>query len=100
MPIIKSAIKKLRQDKKRTKRNHVQKDVLKDLIKKVKKDVTPAALQKAVSSIDKAAKKHLIHTNKANRLKSQLSKLGKTKEPVKSSAKKVSTRKKTTTKKK
>ncbi|MBI2036468.1 30S ribosomal protein S20 [Candidatus Microgenomates bacterium] len=84
MPIIKSAIKKLRQDRKRTKINRAKKENLKELIKKAKKSKTAEAVKKAQSAIDKAAKTHLIHKNKAARLKSALSKLAK---PVKSPSK-------------
>ncbi|MBI1919400.1 30S ribosomal protein S20 [Candidatus Microgenomates bacterium] len=75
MPILKSAIKKLRQDRKRTKINRIKKDALKELIKKAKKSKILEAVKKAQSAIDKAAKTHLIHRNKAARLKSRLSKL-------------------------
>ena len=75
MPIIKSAIKKLRQDKKRTKINRVKKDSLKDAIKKALKTKKEVDVKGAISAIDKAAKKHLIHKNKAARLKSRVAKL-------------------------
>ncbi len=74
MPIIKSAIKKLRKDKVRTLRNKVKKENLKALIKKVRANHTPENLQAVFSALDKAAKTNLIHKNKAGRLKSRLSK--------------------------
>lgn len=74
MPLIKSAIKKLRKDKTRTARNKVKKDNLKSLIKKVRVAKTPENLQAVFSALDKAAKTNLIHKNKAARLKSRLSK--------------------------
>lgn len=75
MPIIKSAIKKLRKDKVRTARNRVRAANVKSLIKKARQAKTPAALSEVFSALDKAAKVKLIHPNKAARLKSRLSKL-------------------------
>lgn len=72
MPIIKSAGKKLRQDKKRTQRNLKLKSTYKEALKKAKKTHSAASIKKAYSLIDKAAKSKVIHKNKANRLKSQL----------------------------
>jgi small subunit ribosomal protein S20 len=76
MPNIQSAKKKARQDKKRTTRNESYRKSVKNAIKaltggkKVK-----VALQKAYSLIDKAAKKKVIHKNKAARMKARISKL-------------------------
>lgn len=75
MPVIKSAIKKLRQDKKRRIRNLKAKDLLKSSIKKAKKNPSLKTIQETVSLIDKAAKQHILHKNKSARIKSQLSKL-------------------------
>lgn len=75
MPILKNARKKLRQDKKRTITNAKIKDTYKKLVKTAKTKKTPGAINKAFSSIDKAAKNHIIHKNKAARLKSALSKV-------------------------
>lgn len=75
MPIIKSAIKKLRKDKKRTALNRQKEKTLKEALKKAIKTPTAQNVQKATSLIDKAAKNHLIHKNKAARLKSKLAKL-------------------------
>ena len=74
MPIIKSAIKKLRKDRKRTILNKKKKDNLKTLIKKARLDNTKENLSAVFSALDKAAKVKLIHKNKASRLKSRLSK--------------------------
>ncbi|MDP3974295.1 MAG: 30S ribosomal protein S20 [Candidatus Daviesbacteria bacterium] len=74
MPIIKSAIKKVRKDKIRTARNKKREDTLKDLIKKVRKSKSAKDLQAVYSALDKAAKVKLIHRNRAARLKSRLSK--------------------------
>lgn len=75
MPIIKSAIKKVRKDKTRTARNTKQKNALKQLIKKTKKSPSLKSLNTAFSVLDKAAKIKLIHPNKASRLKSKLAHL-------------------------
>lgn len=97
MPIIKSASKKMRQDKKRTVLNKSRKKQVKKLLDKAKKSPTPNNIVAAVSAVDKLAKVKVIHKNKAARIKSSLAKLTKknttaTKEtkPVK---KKVKTKK-------
>lgn len=73
MPIIKSAIKKVRKDKVRTVRNSKRESNLKALIKKARISKSPKTLQAVFSALDKAAKVGLIHKNKASRLKSRLS---------------------------
>lgn len=73
MPIIRSAIKKVRKDKVRTARNKKRGVLLKSLIKKARASKTAKNLQLAFSALDKAAKVKLIHPNKAARLKSRLS---------------------------
>lgn len=72
MPKTKSAKKKLRQDKKRTQRNLAYKKAYKIAIKKAKKTQKEELIKEAYSKIDKAAKKGVIHKNKAARLKSRL----------------------------
>lgn len=73
MPIIKSAIKKVRKDKARTIRNKKRELILKSLIKKARMSKSAKDLQAAFSALDKATKVHLIHPNKSARLKSRLS---------------------------
>jgi len=82
MPNIKSAKKKLRQDLKRTKRNDAARKKIRQTVKSANKEKqTESFLKKAFSIIDRAAKKKVIHKNKAARLKSSISKLiGKKKE--------------------
>lgn len=75
MPIIKSAIKKVRKDKTRTARNKARENALKGSIKEARKNPNLKNLSSVFSALDKAAKVHLIHTGKAARLKSRLSKL-------------------------
>lgn len=75
MPIIKSAIKKVRKDKIRTARNKKRALSLKSLIKKARLSKAAKDLRTASAALDKAAKVKLIHPNKASRLKSRLAKL-------------------------
>lgn len=75
MPVIKSAKKKLRIDKKREKSNQKLKSTLDFVLKKVKKSPIKKNINEATSTVDKAAKKNIIHKNKASRIKSRLSKL-------------------------
>ena len=78
MPIIKSAKKKMRQDKRRRKINLRYDLLMTKAIAKVKKAKDKTGLKKLVSlayaAIDKAVKKKLIHKNKAAHLKSMVSK--------------------------
>lgn len=83
MPIIRSAIKKMRKDKMRTQRNKNREVSLKKLIKNARTEKTAASLQAVFSALDKAAKVNLIHKNKASRLKSRISKLISPKSPTK-----------------
>lgn len=73
MPLIQSAIKKVRKDKTRTARNRKRELALKSLLKKARLSRRAKDLHAAFSALDKAAKVHLIHPNKASRLKSRLS---------------------------
>lgn len=75
MPILKSALKKLRQDKKRTLVNKPYRVKMRDAVKKMRLTKTKKALQLAFAALDKAAKRKVIHQNQAARLKSRLSKL-------------------------
>lgn len=64
----------MRQDKKRTLRNQKVQDTLKGLIKNMRREPSAKSLSEVASKLDKAAKTHIIHPNKAARLKSRLSK--------------------------
>jgi len=75
MPIIKSAKKKLRADKKRQAFNSKLSHTLHLSIKKAKKTPSEKNINEAISIVDKNAKSKIIHKNKAARIKSQLSKL-------------------------
>lgn len=74
MPIIKSAIKKMRKDTVRTSRNAKRASNIKKLLKDARKNTDAKAVSALYSALDKAAKTHLIHKNKAARLKSRLAK--------------------------
>lgn len=74
MPITKSALKSLRQDHRRAKVNHAIKLNYRALVKKAQRQPTLTNLKKAYSALDRAAKKKVIHKNKAARLKSRLAK--------------------------
>lgn len=75
MPIIRSAIKKMRKDKARTERNSAREEALKRLVRAARRSPSTKNLAVAYSALDRAAKVHLIHPNKSSRLKSRLSKL-------------------------
>ncbi|MEK7622886.1 MAG: 30S ribosomal protein S20 [Patescibacteria group bacterium] len=75
MPILKSALKKLRQDKKRTLVNKPYRVRMREAVKKMRLTKTKKALQLAFAALDKAAKRKVIHQNQAARLKSRLNKL-------------------------
>lgn len=75
MPVIKSAQKKLRKDKKITEVNKKLKNIFKTAVKKALKAPTRKTVDEAVRLTDKVAKKNIIHDNKAGRIKSRLSKL-------------------------
>lgn len=74
MPNIKSAKKKLRQDNKTEKQNATYRKTVRKTVKNLGK-MKKADIGKAFSTIDKAAKKGIIHKNKAARLKSRVSRL-------------------------
>ncbi len=72
-----AAIKALSQTIKRTARNRAIKERIKDAVKSLgklvsakKMDEAKAALPKFTQLLDKSAKQHVIHFNKAARLKS------------------------------
>lgn len=77
MPVIKSAIKKLRQDRKQEKQNNLLRDSLRSALRSAKKTKNGKSVGKAIAIVDKASKNNIIHKNKASRLKSSLSKLAK-----------------------
>lgn len=72
MPVTKQAKKKLRKDKKREQKNLKVKSEFKKTVKKTRKNPNVKNLTEASKVLDKAAKKGIIHKNKAARLKSRL----------------------------
>jgi small subunit ribosomal protein S20 len=82
MPIIKSAKKRVKVSYKATVRNAKTKRNLKESVKSFKEAAKSGkkideTLKKAISAIDVAVKKNVIHKNKAAHKKSQLSKIAK-----------------------
>lgn len=82
MPNSEGAKRSLRKMEARRERNKSQRSALKTHVKKVRSNAASAnvdgakdALQTAIKKLDQAADKHLIHKNKASRLKSRLAKL-------------------------
>jgi ribosomal protein S20 len=73
MPIIKSAVKRMRQTAKRRERNVGIKKDIKTAVKAFVAEPNAANLSKAHSELDKAVKKGLIKKNTAARRKSALS---------------------------
>lgn len=82
MPNTANAKRSLRKMEVRRERNKSQRSALKTTVKKVrvnaaaaKVDDAKTTLAVAIKKLDQAADKHLIHKNKAARLKSRLTKL-------------------------
>jgi small subunit ribosomal protein S20 len=75
MPITLSAKKALRRDRRRAIVNRRLRDQLKKALKRARKNPTEKLLKQTNSLLDQAAKKRIIHPNKAARLKSRLSNL-------------------------
>ena len=79
MPYSRSAKKRRRQGETRRQRNRTQHSELRTLLKKVRAAAPGADAQQLYRSVeqllDRAAGKHLIHSNKAARTKSRLRKL-------------------------
>jgi small subunit ribosomal protein S20 len=74
VPNIKAAVKWVRQSEKRTLRNLDTKTRLKTLFKKAKSGNDPAVTSSVEAQFDKAARRGIIHPNKAARKKARLAK--------------------------
>ncbi|HZF68141.1 MAG TPA: 30S ribosomal protein S20 [Gemmatirosa sp.] len=75
MPNIASAKKNMRKSRAAAVRNRAQRSALRTALKKARAEgATPEIATSAVSLLDRAARKGLIHRNKAARHKSQLAK--------------------------
>ena len=77
MPIIKSAIKRVKQAAARNERNVATKRSIKQAVKAFETTPSAETLSKAQSEIDKAVKKNLLHKNTAARRKANLAKAAK-----------------------
>lgn len=75
MPITAQAAKKLRHDRKRTRQTMEARESLRALVKITRKSPSAKTLTRVFSALDKAAKRKIIHANKASRLKSNLARL-------------------------
>ena len=75
MPVTKTAKRALRSSDKKLAVNKLIIQKLEISLKEAKRKKVPESIRKAVSQIDRAAKKRVIHKNKAARLKNGLSKL-------------------------
>ncbi|WP_412520907.1 30S ribosomal protein S20 [Staphylococcus simulans] len=78
MPNIKSAIKRIKTTNKAEAQNISQKNAMRTAVKRAKTAIAENAENKnelvriAVKKVDKAAQANLIHSNKADRIKSKL----------------------------
>jgi len=103
MPIIKSAKKRVKVAKKAAVRNSKTKRSLKSAVKSFHASLTGkktgGSLSKAQSEVDKAAKKGVMHKNKAARKKSQLARAAKAAGVKPAAKKKAAPAKKATPKK-
>lgn len=76
MPNNKQAEKRVRQNEKRRKENKVVRSAMRSAIRKVVEaengEAAAAAIPMAMSRIDKAAKKNIIHDNTAARYKNRI----------------------------
>lgn len=79
MPITKSAIKKQRVDRARTKVNEPIKGSVKSALKAARSKPTAKTIAAFYSAVDIAVKKHLFPKRSADRLKSRLVALSKKK---------------------
>ncbi len=75
MPILKNAKKALRSSERKAAVNNRVRSQMKTALTKAKATLSKETLTAAVSAIDGAVKKNLIHKNKAARLKRQVAQL-------------------------
>ncbi len=94
MPVTKTAKRALRVSKRKRAINEKRMTAFEVSVRIAKKTKTIKAIKKAISMVDRAAKRNIIHKNKAARIKSQLSKLTK----LTPATKKASSSKKTASK--
>lgn len=77
MPVTKTAKRALRSSARKATVNTLIVTHLEAALRQAKKSKKPVDLKKAASLADRAVKKHVIHKNKASRIKSALSRLSK-----------------------
>ena len=75
MPVTKTAKRALRSSKNKEKINKLTTSKLEIAVRNAVKSKNPEKIRYAASMADKAAKKKVIHKNKAGRIKAQMSKL-------------------------
>lgn len=75
VPIIKSAIKALKQSHKKAAINKPVRSKARTMLKKARLNPTSDNLKQVSSALDRAVKRNIFHKNKVSRLKSRLSKL-------------------------
>lgn len=75
MPNIKSAKKRMRQNKARAAENKTRKSEFRTAVKKALSGPSAETVQTASSLLDRASRKRLIHPNTVARTKSRLAKL-------------------------
>jgi len=74
MPIIKSAKKRVRSSARKHELNLGYRTAYKSAVKKARTEKNDENVKAAYKALDKAAKKRVIHPNKAARLKSSIGK--------------------------
>ena len=74
MPVTVTAKRALRSSKRKADVNNLIRNKLEVAIRIAKKGKKKADIKKAISLIDRATKKNILHRNRAARLKSSLSK--------------------------
>lgn len=74
MANIKSQIKRNKQNEKRRLRNRIIRGAARTAVKAARASMSEADIKKAISALDKAAEKGVIHKNNAARRKSRLMK--------------------------
>lgn len=101
MPLIKSAKKAVKTSKRQTEENRLVRAKIKDTLKGARIAISAGEkdaaekVSKAYRELDIAAKKNVIHKNKASRLKSRLAKKLATTKPAEAKPAKKTSKKKT-----
>lgn len=99
MPILKSAKKALRHDRRRALVNAKVRRIMKRAVKLAARQPTEKNISEAYRRVDRAAKKGVVHKNTAARLKARLAKRLKELKEIKVSKVSKVSKKKTATKK-